>query len=245
MRRAFLGALLGAALASYGVAEAQPSIPSAKDKARVKGKMKDFDKEFSKSERTILDEDSKAKAQMKAAEAEKAKREAKSMEGRVKGQLDKPEAGKGQGAGKDDPGQGKGVGKALDKGNGRGGDKDGHGPSTPQVRAERRSHVLAEAKRRRENREERARTQREESQRRIEGAKGDAKAKAAQELEHHARRIARLDRIAELAAEANDDKGSERVVELIGKENARHEAKMARILSEGAAESETAEEVTK
>jgi len=48
-----------------------------------------------------------------------------------------------------------------------------------------------------------------------------------QELERHARRLARLERVKDLAEEAKDTEATERVQKLLDKENARHDKWMA------------------
>ncbi len=219
MKRAFFGALLGAALATHGVAQAQPADgPSAQDKARVKGKMKDFGKELRKVERQILTEDMKAEKRAKAedekaaAAAKKAeKRDAKPMAERGKAELKKAMA-----ASKENAAEKK-------------------GPMTAEEREERRTNILARAKARKSNRKERASELRARGRATLMAVPGSAQAKVAQEMKHHARRIARLERIAVLAAEAKDEAAEDRVAMLTEKEIARHQAKMKR-LTEGAEE---------
>lgn len=96
-------------------------------------------------------------------------------------------------------------------------------------RLERHRKVLMMAKERRAKRKSRAEKQRKLSAVRLAAAKGDNKAKVAQELKHHARRVARLQRVGEIAAEKQDDKAADRVLSLLKKENLRHEAKIARL----------------
>lgn len=83
-----------------------------------------------------------------------------------------------------------------------------------------------------EKREERTREHREQLKQRFGSALGMPAAR--EELEHHARRTARLDRallLCETETVKDKDKLKERIQKLIDKENARHEQAMARLKS--------------
>jgi len=85
-----------------------------------------------------------------------------------------------------------------------------------------------------EHRDDRAKEHREELKARFGAALATPAAK--EELEHHARRMARLDRalvLAETEVTKDKDKLKDRVQKLIDKENARHEAAMDRFKSAG------------
>lgn len=130
--------------------------------------------------------------------------------------------------------------KGADKDKGPDKDKarDGHGPGRHGMRellAELKSGKLpkGELKGRltelREHREERAKAHREELKARHGAALASPAAR--EELEHHARRMARLNRamvLAETEVVKDKDKLKERIQKLLDKENARHQAAMDR-----------------
>jgi len=87
-----------------------------------------------------------------------------------------------------------------------------------------------------QRREERAKEHREELKARFGGTLATPSAR--EELEHHARRMARLDRallLAETEVTKDKDKMKERIQKLIDKENARHEQAMQRLKSTASA----------
>jgi hypothetical protein len=77
---------------------------------------------------------------------------------------------------------------------------------------------------RRDHRAERRQKTRKEKKEKVRAALGKRKAAPAitQELRRHSRRTARLERVGELAAEADDAEALALVDKLIAKENARH-----------------------
>lgn len=207
MKRLLAAALFSAASLTAPNLLAQPSSrPSKADRAKVKKKMKGFDKEFKKAERRVLDEDKRAKANARARDAKKVDKKAlgEKMRDKVKAaQTDKMAKAKARAA--------------------------AAGPMTPEQRKARRKQILETAKARKANREARKKELRERQRVRLGRVPGSAKAKVAQELRHHARRVARLERIAVLAAQAEDEKASDRAATLMERENRRHQAKLTRI----------------
>ncbi|MEQ8275195.1 MAG: hypothetical protein RMA76_43590 [Deltaproteobacteria bacterium] len=220
MKRLLPLALCSAALFTADVSSAQPEVPSKADRAKVKGKMKGFEAELRKAERQVLEEDMKAQKRARAEDAKNAAKKPKTdkMLKKAKAEMSK--------------GMAKGKAKAR---------ADNAGPKTDEEREARRAQILATAKARKGTRDARKKELRQRGKARLAGVKGDAKAKAAQELRHHARRVARLERIAVLAAEAKDEKAADRVVALMTKENQRHQAKMARLTEAPAAADATEE----
>ena len=89
---------------------------------------------------------------------------------------------------------------------------------------------------RRANRPERAKKLRDEARGRASKAlKGQPMQQAfKQELERHARRIARLERIQAVAAEAGDAASLDRAEKLVDKENERHQRWMSKYEEKGA-----------
>ena len=89
---------------------------------------------------------------------------------------------------------------------------------------ERRAHIKDRAKKRRNARAQRKKAGRDRLRKALQATLKDKPMSAAykQELKRHARRLARLERILELAAEAEDDETLERVEKLLARENARH-----------------------
>ncbi len=231
MKRLLPLALCSAALFIADVSSAQPADgPSKADRAKVKGKMMGFEKELRKAEREVLEEDMKAQKRARAEDAKNAKTADKKA--KTDKMLKKAKAE-----------MSKGMAKAKAKAR-----TDDAGPKTDEEREARRAQILATAKARKGTRDARKKELRQRGKARLAQVKGDVKAKAAQELRHHARRVARLERIAVLAAEAKDEKAADRVASLMAKENKRHQAKMARLTAaDSPAEAEAApdEEETK
>ena len=65
------------------------------------------------------------------------------------------------------------------------------------------------------------------------------------EFKHHARRTARLRRIVALASSKGDDKAVARATKLLSREQARHEAKMAKLVARPAGAAEAADKAPK
>ena len=86
------------------------------------------------------------------------------------------------------------------------------------------AEIRAEAKLRRANRKARLKTQREEAQARFQAARGDMKDanKYLREAKKHNRRLARLHRVQEVAADVGDDAALARANQALEKEQARH-----------------------
>jgi hypothetical protein len=89
---------------------------------------------------------------------------------------------------------------------------------------EKRAHIKDRAKKRRDARAQRKKAGRDKMRKALKATLKGKPMSAAfkQELKRHARRLARLERILELAAEAEDDESLERAEKLLAKENARH-----------------------
>lgn len=138
------------------------------------------------------------------------------------------------------------TGKDADKAKGPDGDKgpdkdkahDGHGAGRRGMRALfaelkggklKKDELKARLTELRERREDRAKEHREELKARYGAALGSPAAR--EELEHHARRLARLNRamvLAETEVVKDKDKLKERIQKLLDKENARHQQAMDR-----------------
>jgi hypothetical protein len=124
-------------------------------------------------------------------------------------------------------------GKADEKGKGdekSDKDKDG-GAAADAAPADEAEQKAQEAKRKekKEARKAKAKDERAELKKKVTAAlKGQPMAQAMkQELERHARRLARLERVKDLAEEAKDTDAGGRVQKLIDKENGRHGKWMA------------------
>jgi len=133
------------------------------------------------------------------------------MEDRGKGKPDEKGHGK-------DHAEEHGMAHGKDGAKGGGAERADEGKGDEASRAARRAE-----------RQKRRMAQRAEMRKRITGAlKGRPMAMAMkQELKRHARRVARLERIKELAEAAKDEDSLARVAKLMEKENARHEKWMA------------------
>ncbi len=147
----------------------------------------------------------------------------------------KPELGKPEPGKPDKPGEPQEAAKDKDKA-----DKPEHGPGhgmkalLGELKAGKikKGDVKDRLAKLSEKRDERTREHREQLKQRFGSALGMPAAR--EELEHHARRTARLERallLVETEAVKDKDKLKERIQKLIEKENARHEQAMARLKS--------------
>lgn len=102
--------------------------------------------------------------------------------------------------------------------------------------SERFEEAKARAAERKEKRDERRKEAREQLRERVKAAlKGRSMDPALrEELERHARRSARLNRVEELAARAEDEDALARVEKLLAKEKQRHDAWMSKFDGAGA-----------
>jgi predicted nuclease with TOPRIM domain len=93
-------------------------------------------------------------------------------------------------------------------------------------------------KERREERREKRKERRKERREKLKERWGDLleKGPVKAELARHGRRVARLNRMLSLAEEAKKDDAVKRIKELMEKENARHDARMAKLKEKGGAE---------
>ncbi|MEO1337654.1 MAG: hypothetical protein AAFV29_18565 [Myxococcota bacterium] len=101
-------------------------------------------------------------------------------------------------------------------------------------RAEKKAKITeirAEARERRKNRKERAKAERQALRAELKKALSDERTakKVVKELQRHNRRKARLHRVEEVAAGANDQATLTRVQNAIKKEDSRHEARLQKI----------------
>ncbi|MDI1479483.1 hypothetical protein [Polyangium sp. y55x31] len=143
---------------------------------------------------------------------------------------EKAQVGKGpEGKGPEGKGKPEDKGKPDDKGKPE--DKDA-GADAAAAPAESEADQKAREekhKAKKEARKAKSKEEREALKKKVSTAlKGQPMATAMkQELERHARRLARLERVKDLAEEAKDTEATERVQKLLDKENARHEKWMA------------------
>jgi hypothetical protein len=242
-RGAAFGVLCAALVAARADAQPNPAStkahqahPAAAEAAKGERKDPKADKAQAKADKAADKAEAKAdKAEAKADRAEaKAEAKADRAEAKAEAKADRAEADKG--AAQTDEASEAGAGAHADRARGLGRGRGQHVSAMRSLREELRHGKLdkSEVDERlaalKENTNERCKAHREDLGKRWGSALGNAATR--EELRHHARRMAFLNRALLLAesekAGKDKDKLVERIEKLIEKENARHERAMER-----------------